>query len=455
MGGVETQQQGEQCAFAGTGRSHQSHHRPRRNIKVQLLQHRIADGVAKTHPLQPEVTPQLTKIHRIGGIHRLARLPFDLPQTPQRRLALLELVEVVRDVGDWIDQNDQARQITAETCDVEVTALNPPGRQAQHREQADHLDDSHNGMLQSHKAVGALPGLSVLINFLLKPLLEPWFSRKCPHQREPLNRLTEKTGQFTDLFLTAFGGHHHLRPEQADQPNDQRRQQQDRQGQLPVQPDHGSQDHKKLQDAGDCVVDALVQNFADAVRILGEAIGEIPGGQLFESTQLNGLQRAEQLPPQPLADPKSRIGQKRVLAELGQFLNREDQHPLADQLEDTAEILRAERRKQFTGKAHQQREAAHVNHHAQPPHQQLTQMRSQQWKQTPEAGLRRGEHGGTVSMPCRSSAADEAGSVPQVEGLGVHRRRGQTTNPDGRRSRQRHGGNPSWPATDRGRSCCA
>ena len=222
LGGVEAQQQGKQCAFACSGRSNQGHHSPRRNIQVHPLQHRIIGVVSETHTLQAEITPQLTKGHGVKGIHRLARFPFDLAQSPQGCLTLLELIEVIGDVGDGIDQNDQTRQITAEAGDVEITALNPPGGQAQHREQTEHLDDPHNGMLQGDQVVGALPGLAMLVNFLLKSILQPGFSGKGTHQREPLNRLPKKTSQFTDFFLAAFRGHHHPGPEQADQPDDQR-----------------------------------------------------------------------------------------------------------------------------------------------------------------------------------------------------------------------------------------
>ena len=303
------------------------------------MQHRITGVVSETHSLQAQITPQLTKGHGVRGIHRLARFPFDLAQSPQGRLTLLELVEVVGDVGDRVDQNDQTRQVTAEACDVEITALNPPGGQAQHREQTDHLDDPDNGMLQGDQVVSALPGLAVLVNFLLKPILQPGFGGKGTHQRQPFNRLSKKSSQFTDFFLTAFRGHHHPCPEQADQPDDQRCQQQDRQGQLPVQPHHGSENHQQLQNTGHRVVDALVEHLADAVRILGESIGEITGGQLFQRTQLNGLEGAEQLSPQTLAHLKGWIRQKGVLAELSQLLNREDQHTLTDQLQHTVEIL--------------------------------------------------------------------------------------------------------------------
>ena len=57
-------------------------------------------------------------------------------------------------------------------------------------------------------------------------------------------------------------------------------------------------------------MDALVEHLADAVGILGESVGEIAGGQLFQCTQLNGLEGAEQLPPQSLTDLKGRISQK-------------------------------------------------------------------------------------------------------------------------------------------------
>ena len=58
---------------------------------------------------------------------------------------------------------------------------------------------------------------------------------------------------------------------------------------------HHPQHRNKLKNAGDRVVDGLVQHLADAIGVFGEAVGEITGRKLLERPQLNGLQAAEQI----------------------------------------------------------------------------------------------------------------------------------------------------------------
>ena len=286
-------------------------------------------------------------------------------------------------------------------------------------------------MLQGHKAVRALSCLTVLSDLLFKAILQPWLRRKSPHQGQTFNGFTKQTGQFTHFLLAAFCRAHHLSPEQADQPDDHRSQQKNGEAEFPVQPEHGAEHHEQLQQTGNRVVDCLVEHLAHTIGVLGEAVGEIPCRQLFQSTQLHTLQRAEKFATQALAHLESRPGQERVLTELRQLLNGKNQHPLPDQLHHTIQITGAESRKQLTGQLNQQRKTADVDQHAGPTQEQLTKVWAQQRYQSPEAGLRGFEHGGTVSMVLWCFAADEAGSVPQVERLGFHRWRSQATDPAG------------------------
>ena len=180
-------------------------------------------------------------------------------------------------MSDRIDQHDQTGQIAAETGNRQVTAFDPPGGKPQNGEQTDHFNDAHDRVLKRHEAVGALARLTVLSDFLLEAILQPGLRRERPHQRQALDRFSQQTGQLTDLLLAAFSGTHHLSAEQADQPDDHRRQQKNGEGQLPVQPEHGAQHHQQLKDAGNGVVNRLVEHLTDAVGILGEAIGQITG----------------------------------------------------------------------------------------------------------------------------------------------------------------------------------
>ena len=100
-----------------------------------------------------------------------------------------------------------------------------------------------------------MPGLAVLVNFLFKPPLQPGFSGERPHQRKTFDRLTQQTGQFTDLGLAAFRGGHHPCSEQADQPDDQRCQQQNGRSELPVEPEHVTKHGQKLENTRKRVVD--------------------------------------------------------------------------------------------------------------------------------------------------------------------------------------------------------
>ena len=253
-------------------------------------------------------------------------------------------------------------------------------------------------MLERHQAVGALTGLAMLVDLLLEAILQPGFRRKRPHQWEALDRLPQQPRQFTHLLLAAFRRHHHPRPEDADQPDDQRCQQKDREGEFPVQPEHGAEHHKQLKKAWNRVVNGLVEHLTDAVSILGKPIGEISSRKFLKGTQFNGLKGAEQVATQALAHLQSGPCQQGVLAELGHLLHGKDQHPLADQLQNLVEIPRSQGREQLARQLNQQREAEHIDHHADRPHQQLAQMGTQQGQKSPEAGLGGGEHGGTVSM---------------------------------------------------------
>ena len=234
---------------------------------------------------------------RLSWIRSLLRLALDLPQTSQRRLTLLKFVEVVGDVGDGIDQHDQPRQVAAQPGDTQITALDSPGSEGQHGKQTHHLDDAHHRMLERHKAVGAVAGLPVLIDFRLETVLQPGLGGKSTHQGQTFDGLTQQTGQFAHLFLTSFRGRHHASTKQADQPDDHRRQQQDGQRQFPVEPEHHPQHRNELKHAGDRVVNGLVQHLADAIGVFGEAVGEITGRELLQCPQLHGLQAAEQITP--------------------------------------------------------------------------------------------------------------------------------------------------------------
>ena len=130
-------------------------------------------------------------------------------------------------------------------------------------------------MLQCNKAVGAVPGLTMLINLVFKSTLKPGLCGKRSHKRQALDGLAEQTGQFAHFFLTAFGGRHHLGAKQADQPDNQRCQQQDGSREFPVQPEHVPQHRQQLERTWQCVVNRFVQHFADTIRVFGQSVREI------------------------------------------------------------------------------------------------------------------------------------------------------------------------------------
>ena len=96
------------------------------------MQHELLGGITKGQIFNAEIAAQLAESDGIGGILRLPWLPFDGPQATQGRLTLLKLVEVVGDVRDRINQHDQSGEITAQPGNVEIAALDAPGRQPQH-----------------------------------------------------------------------------------------------------------------------------------------------------------------------------------------------------------------------------------------------------------------------------------------------------------------------------------
>ena len=82
-------------------------------------------------------------------------------------------------------------------------------------------------MLKGHQAVGAMPGLTMLVDLFFKTSLQPGLCREGAHKRESLDRLPQQAGELTHFFLAAFGGGHHPGSKQADQPDDQGCKQQD------------------------------------------------------------------------------------------------------------------------------------------------------------------------------------------------------------------------------------
>ena len=160
----------------------------------------------------------------------------------------------------------------------------------------------------------------MLIDLLFEAALQPRFGRESANERQALNRLTQKPGQLTHLFLTAFSGGHDPSTEQTDQPHDQRRQQKDREGEFPVEPKHVAEHSHKLKGTGDRVVEGFVDDFADAVGVFGQAIGEVPSGKLLEGTEFHLLQLPKEIPAQALAHLQCRTSQQRVLGELSKLL---------------------------------------------------------------------------------------------------------------------------------------
>ena len=139
-------------------------------------------------------------------------------------------------------------------------------------------------MLQGDEAVGAVARLAVLIDLVFKSTLQPGLSGKGTHQRQSFDRFSKQACQFAHLLLAAFGGGHHLGSEQADQPDDQGCQQQDRCRQLPIEPKHVAEDSDQLKNTGKGVMNGLVQNFADTIRVFRQSVGEVTGRQFFQGS---------------------------------------------------------------------------------------------------------------------------------------------------------------------------
>ena len=189
---------------------------------------------------------------------------------------MLELVEVGGEVTDRIDQHQQSGHIAAEALAIEITRLNACSAEGQNGQDADDLNEPDHRVLEGHQAVGAVASQAVLVDLGLEALLQPGFRGEGPHQGQSFDGFGQQARQFADFVLTAFGGRHHPGAEQADQHRHQRRDQNDRHGEFPVQPGHVPEHGHQLQCTGDGVLDCLVDHFADPVRILGEAVGQIP-----------------------------------------------------------------------------------------------------------------------------------------------------------------------------------
>ena len=177
-------------------------------------------------------------------------------------------------------------------------------------------------MLGSQQLQGAIAGMAVLVDFAVKPLLQPGFGGKGAHQGQARDRFPQQGGQIAHLFLAAFGGGHHPGAEATHQQGHHGGQQQGGQGQGPVEPQHVAQHHQQLQGAGGAVLDGFVDDITDPVGVFGEAVGEIAGREFFEGAEIQLLQAGKQLAAQILADPQGRIRQQGVLAELGQLLHQ-------------------------------------------------------------------------------------------------------------------------------------
>lgn len=106
----------------------------------------------------------------------------------------------------------------------------------------------------------------------------------------------------------------------------------------------------------------------------------------------------KQIAAQGLAHLKGWSGQQGVLAELSQFLDRENQNALPDQPEHPPKIPRSQCGEEGTREVEQQQKAAHIDEHADQPEAQLGQMRTQQWQQPAESCLGGFQHRVTLSM---------------------------------------------------------
>jgi hypothetical protein len=206
-----------------------------------VVEHGGAVVVAEADALQLELAAHLMQglgVAVVGSFHGFG---LDRPQALQGCLALLELVEVGGEVGDRVDQHQQSRHIAAQPLTVELAALDAPGADQQHREDAEGLQEAHNGMLQGQQAQGAIAGAAMLLHLMVEALLQPWFGGIGPHQGKAGDGLSQQTRQFAHLALAAFGRRHHPGAEAAHEQGDQGGQQQGGQGQRPVEPEHRGQ----------------------------------------------------------------------------------------------------------------------------------------------------------------------------------------------------------------------
>ena len=132
-------------------------------------------------------------------------------------------------------------------------------------------------MLQRQQTHGAVARPAVLLNLLFKALLQPRLSRKRAHQRQTRDGLAQQPRQLTHLLLTALSGGQHPPRKAAHQHSHQRRQQQRGHRQLPIQRDHVAEHDHQLKNAGNGLLDVLVDHLADPIGVFGQAIGEITG----------------------------------------------------------------------------------------------------------------------------------------------------------------------------------
>ena len=204
-------------------------------------------------------------------------------------------------------------------------------------------------MLQRQQAQGAVAGAAVLLHLLVEALLQPGLGGVGPHQGQAGDGLGQQARQLAHLALAALGRCHHPGAETAHQQGDHGGQQQGGQGQGPVEPEHRGQHRQQLQGAGQGVVDRLVDHLAHPVGVLGEAVGEVAGGELVEGAEAQLLQPGEQLLAQTLAHPQGRIRQQAVLAELGQFLHQEHQQGQQHRAGAAGQVAGAERGDQAAG----------------------------------------------------------------------------------------------------------
>ena len=196
-------------------------------------------------------------------------------------------------MADRIDQHQQGRHIAAEALAVEVAALDAGCAHQQHRQDPGRLQKAHHRILESQQPLGAVTGAAVQIDLRFEALLQPGFGGKGAHQRQPADRFTEQGGQLTHLLLAFLGRPHHLGAEHAHQHRHQRGEDQRAQRQLPVEPHHVAKHHHQLQNGGGGVLDRFVDHLADAVGVLGEAIGEVAGREFLQHAEIQPLQPGE------------------------------------------------------------------------------------------------------------------------------------------------------------------